>query len=188
MKKTAIAWASLFLTCGMLMIACQSKDKQKTDSTGITAAPAGMSGIKDDVSQKTVVQVAVGSQDHTTLVTALQAAGLVDVLANPGPFTVFAPTNAAFDKLPKGTVDELLKPEKKRDLKNILQHHVTVSMFKTESFKDGQVLEMAGGSKITLSVKDGQVKIGDAAIIGTVQGSNGIVHVIDGVLLPPAKK
>jgi uncharacterized surface protein with fasciclin (FAS1) repeats len=147
-----------------------------------------MSAIKDDISQKTVVQIAVGSPDHTTLVVALQAAGLVDVLANPGPFTVFAPTNAAFDKLPKGTVDELLKPEKKRDLKNILQHHVTVSMYKTESFKDGQTLSMANGDQTKFSVKNGQVMIGEANIVGTVQGSNGIVHVIDAVLLPPAKK
>lgn len=150
--------------------------------------PSGMSAIKDDVSQKTVVQVAVGSTDHTTLVTALQAAGLVDVLANPGPFTVFAPTNAAFDKLPKGTVDELLKPEKKKDLKKILQHHVTVSIFSVESFKDGQVLSMAGGEQVKLSVHNGHVMVGEANIIGSVMASNGIVHVIDAVLLPPAKK
>lgn len=188
MKQKIIAWACLFLACGIMMNACQSGDKQKSGSTGSTAASGGMSAIKDDVSQKTVVQVAVGSPDHTTLVAALQAAGLVDVLANPGPFTVFAPTNAAFDKLPKGTVEDLLKPEKKGALKKILQHHVTVSMYNAESFKDGQVLSMAGGEQVKLSVQNGHVMVGEANIIGTVQASNGIVHVIDAVLLPPAKK
>lgn len=188
MKQRLMEWGCLFLTCSLLMTACESANKQKSASAGSAAAPGGMSAIKDDISQKTVVTVAVGSPDHTTLVTALQAAGLVDVLANPGPFTVFAPTNAAFGKLPKGTVEGLLKPENKGTLKKILQHHVTVSMFKAESFKDGQILGMAGGEQVKLSVQNGQVKVGDATIVGTVQASNGIVHVIDGVLLPPAKK
>ena len=85
-----------------------------------TQAGGGQSAVKDDVSQKNVVQVAMGSKDHTTLVAAVKAADLVDVLSNAGPFTVFAPTNAAFDKLPAGTLDGLLKPEKKEDLADIL--------------------------------------------------------------------
>lgn len=188
MKKMITFGLGAFIFCVVFFAACQSESKNKSTSPAAATSPAGMSGIKDDVSQKNIVQIAVGSADHTTLVAALSAANLVDVLANPGPFTVFAPTNAAFDKLPKGTVDALLKPEKKSDLKKILQYHVTVSIFKPESFKDGQVLSMADGITAKLTVKDGLIMINDAKIVASVEGSNGIVHIIDGVLLPPAKK
>jgi uncharacterized surface protein with fasciclin (FAS1) repeats len=188
MKKMTNFGLGAIILCVVFFAACQSDTKQKSSTTVASTSPAGMSGIKDDVSQKNIVQIAVGSADHTTLVAALSAANLVDVLANPGPFTVFAPTNGAFDKLPKGTVEGLLKPEKKNDLKKILQHHVTVSIFKPESFKDGQVLSMADGTNIKVSVKDGQITVNDAKVIASVEGSNGIVHVVDGVILPPAKK
>ncbi len=169
-----------------LLIACQG-EHPRDPATGKTRA-GGMSAIKDEVSQKNVVQIAAGSRDHTTLVEALQAAELVDVLANPGPFTVFAPTNAAFEQLPKGTLEGLLKPEKKRDLRNILQYHVTLSMLSAGSFKDGQSLWMANGGNSTFSVKDGKVMVNGAQIVASIQGSNGIVHVIDAVMLPPEKK
>lgn len=135
----------------------------------------------------TVVDVAIGSKDHTTLVAALTAADYVDSLDNAGPFTVFAPTNAAFGKLPPGTVEGLVKPEKHAELQTILKYHVTVSMYGIAALKDGMVLGMADGSKATVHVKDGKVSINDALIVGTVQASNGIVHVIDTVLLPPKK-
>ncbi len=136
---------------------------------------------------KNIVNVAAGSKDHTTLVAALKAADYVDSLMNPGPFTVFAPTNAAFEKLPKGTVEGLLKPEKTADLKEVLKYHVAVSVYPLSSFKDGQVMAMANGAKVTFHVKDGKVMINDATIVASVPASNGMVHVIDGVLLPPAK-
>jgi len=141
------------------------------------------------VSQPNVVKVAVGSKDHTTLVKAVQAADLVDVLAQSGPYTVFAPTNAAFDQLPAGTVDGLLKPEKKADLRNILQYHVTTSKLKLEYLKDGQQIPMVdnNNSKATIHVKDGKYMINDANVVGTVDASNGVVYVIDKVLLPPTK-
>jgi uncharacterized surface protein with fasciclin (FAS1) repeats len=142
--------------------------------------------VKDPNAPKDIVDVAVGSKDHTTLVAALKAAEYVDSLENPGPFTVFAPTNAAFDKLPKGTVEGLVKPDKKTDLQNILKYHVAVSVYQTKDFKDGQVLGMANGKNVTLHVKDGKVMVNDATIVASVPASNGIVHVIDGVLLPPA--
>jgi uncharacterized surface protein with fasciclin (FAS1) repeats len=134
---------------------------------------------------KNVVHVALGSKDHTTLVTALKSADYVDSLLNPGPVTVFAPTNAAFDKLPKGTVEGLLTPEKKADLKGILQYHVAVSTYQAKDLKDGQTLGMANGKRVTFHVKDGKVMVNDATIIASIPASNGIVHVIDGVLLPP---
>jgi uncharacterized surface protein with fasciclin (FAS1) repeats len=114
---------------------------------------------------------------------------LVDVLANAGPFTVFAPTNAAFDQLPAGTVASLLQPANKESLRDILQYHVAVAVYRPEMLKDGRVLNMANGDNVTLSVKDGKIVLnGTATIVGTVAASNGIVHVIDGVLLPPAAK
>lgn len=143
---------------------------------------------KDPNAPKDIVDVAVGSKDHTTLVTALKAAEYVESLQNAGPFTVFAPTNAAFEKLPKGTVEGLVKPEKKDDLRNILKYHVTVSVYQTKDLKDGQVLGMANGAKVTVHVKDGKTMVGDATIVASAPASNGIVHIIDGVLLPPAPK
>ena len=187
MKKLTLLLSVSVLTLAFLFTACSSDGGKKTTASTSASTPAGMSGIKDDVSQKNIVGVAVGSPDHTTLVTALQAAGLVDVLANPGPFTVFAPTNAAFDKLPKGTVEGLLKPENKKDLRKILQHHVTTSIFNPESFKDGQILGMADGTNVTVSVKNGEIKIGDAKVVASVPSTNGMVHVVDGVILPAAK-
>lgn len=145
------------------------------------AARADGAGAKD------VIDVAVASPDHTTLVAAVKAADYVQSLKNPGPFTVFAPTNAAFDKLPKGTVEELLKPEKKFDLEKILQYHVTTSALKLSWFKDGEQLGMANGKKTTMHVaKDGKVTINGANILATIPVSNGMVYVIDAVLLPPA--
>ena len=140
--------------------------------------------MQDDQSQKNVVGVAVGSADHSTLVTAVKAAELVDALSNAGPFTVFAPTNAAFDALPTGTVEGLLEPEKKSDLQDILQYHVAVGVFKPDMLRDGQSLGMVNGSNARITVKDGKVMINDATVLASVPASNGIVHVIDKVILP----
>ena len=136
---------------------------------------------------KDVIDVAVASKDHTTLVAAVKAADLVVSLKNPGPFTVFAPTNAAFAKLPAGTVDGLLKPERKFELEKILQYHVTTSALHLKDFKDGELLGMASGGKATMKVADGKVTINGANILATIPVSNGMVYVIDGVLLPPPK-
>jgi uncharacterized surface protein with fasciclin (FAS1) repeats len=119
----------------------------------------------------------------------VQAAQLVDVLSNAGPFTVFAPTNAAFDKLPAGTVEGLLKPEKLEALQDILQYHVSVGVYQADALQDGQVLGQVNGSNITITKKDGKIIVnGTATVIGSVQASNGVIHVIDGVLLPPPGK
>lgn len=160
------------------------------DSTAEAAAetPAGgMASIADETSQPDIVKVAVGSADHTTLVAAVQAAGLVDVLANPGPFTVFAPTNAAFEQLPAGTVDDLLKPENRSKLRGTLHHHVTTSALAIDFFRDGQVVGMVDGVNETISKKDGETWIGGAKVIASVRASNGWVHVIDKVLVPAPK-
>ncbi len=176
----------------MLIIAGCNNDKKTTGestTTDATTPGGGQEAVKDDESAKDVVKVAVGSKDHTTLVAALKQAELVTSLSNAGPFTVFAPTNAAFDKLPAGTVDGLMKDDKKADLQNILQYHVAVAGYKTENMQDGQVIGMANGDNITLSVKDGKVMVnGTANIVASVPASNGIIHIIDAVLLPPAKQ
>jgi uncharacterized surface protein with fasciclin (FAS1) repeats len=156
-----------------------------TDESGASAPVAGQSAVADDVSQKDIVKVAVGSPVHTTLVAAVKAAELVDVLSNAGPFTVFAPTNEAFDKLPKGTVEDLLKPENKDKLADILQYHVLIGGYPEDKFADGKIIGTASGGSVKISVKDGKVIINDSAtIIGTVTASNGLVHVVDAVVLP----
>ncbi len=181
---------SLLIVIPALWIAgCNNNNKTASSTTDETTTQGGQEAVKDDESQKDVVKVAVASPDHTTLVAALKQAELVTALSNAGPFTVFAPTNAAFEKLPAGTVDGLMKDEKKADLQNILQYHVTTSSLKTEYLTDGMTLGMVNGDNVTVSVKDGVILLnGSAKIIASVPASNGIIHVIDAVLLPPAKK
>jgi uncharacterized surface protein with fasciclin (FAS1) repeats len=183
---------SLMVAAIMLtgIYSCNTPSEPKKEEATKTETPAngGQSAVQDDQSAKDIVKVAIGSKDHTTLVTAIKAAEYVDVLANTGPFTVFAPTNAAFDKLPKGTVEGLLKPESKKALRNILEYHVSIGVFKLENLKDGQVIGQANGDNITITMKDGKPTVNGANIIASIPASNGIIHVIDAVLLPPAKK
>ncbi len=167
------------------VLACAPKPAAAPASSGSASAPAaGMAAVKDDGSQKDVVKIAAGSPDHTTLVAAVTAAKLVDVLASSGPYTVFAPTNAAFDKLPKGTVEDLLKPANLATLQSILRHHVTTSVYQVAELTDGQVLGMADGTSATISKKGPDTFFGDAKIVASIRGSNGIVHVIDAVVPP----
>lgn len=169
----------------LVLASCAPAAETASDSSAeATPAGGGQASVKDDESQPDVVKVAVGSKDHTTLVAALKAADLVNSLSNAGPFTVFAPTNAAFDKLPAGTVDDLLKPENKSKLSAILQHHVTTSALDLDFFQDGQALGMVAGGRETITRKDGATYIGGAKVIASVRASNGWVHVIDAVLVP----
>jgi uncharacterized surface protein with fasciclin (FAS1) repeats len=176
----------LVLICFLTIFSCKQKSEASTEtSVENTAVPGtGQSAVKDESSSPNIVQVAATSKDHTTLVTAVKAAGLVDVLSNAGPFTVFAPTNAAFDKLPKGTVEGLLKPDKKDDLKNILEYHTYVGALKTDYMQDGQQFEQVNGGKIKITKKGDKVYVNGSEIIATIPTSNGIIHVINDVLLP----
>lgn len=169
-------------------VACNNQDGGENTGTTETSSAGGQEAVQDDESEKDIVKVAVGSADHTTLVAALKQADYVTALSNAGPFTVFAPTNAAFDKLPKGTVDGLMKADKKGDLQNILEYHVSIGVFNQDMMQDGQVIDQANNKKITISKSaDGKIKInGTANILAEVKASNGIVYVIDEVLLPPA--
>ena len=186
MKKiygfTIVAIASLLFACN------SESGNAKSEPSGSDAKIAGQSAVQDDESAKDVVKIAAGSKDHTTLVAAIKQAELVDALTNAGPFTVFAPTNAAFDKLPGGTVEDLMKPENKEKLQDILQYHVFLGSLKTDFMQDGQMLNEVNGGNITISKKDGKTIINNTAtVIATIPASNGIIHVIDGVLLPPTK-
>ena len=180
-QLTSLALVALLTACG----GSADTAPAPTSTTGTTTAKqGGQSTVVDTESQPNVVGVAVGSPDHTTLVTAVTTAGLVDALSNAGPFTVFAPTNAAFDALPAGTVDGLLKPEKRDDLINILEYHVALGVFKPEDMRDGQVQGVVNGGSVTFHVKDGKAMVNDANIVASVPAANGLVLVIDKVLLP----
>ena len=188
MKSRITRLCTALFVPAVLLSACATEPTDQgaagAESTPAATGEGGQSTVVDDQSQKNVVGIAVGSPDHSTLVAAVKAAELVDALSNAGPFTVFAPTNAAFDALPAGTVDGLLKPEKKGDLQTVLQYHVYVGVIEAEQMRDGQSLGMVDGGNVTLSVKDGKVQVNGANIVASVPASNGIVHVIDKVLLP----
>lgn len=157
-----------------------------TSGTADAAAGPGQSAVQDDLSQQNVLQIAIGSENHKTLVKAVQAAGLEDVLVNAGPFTVFAPTDEAFSKLPKETLDDLMKPENKDALSNILEYHVYIGVMKTDQMFDGQKLNQVNVKNVEVSKKDGKIMLnGSASIVASVPASNGMIHVIDAVLLPP---
>ncbi|MBX7041278.1 MAG: fasciclin domain-containing protein [Ignavibacteria bacterium] len=182
--KTLITACAIF---SLITLGCNKEDSVKQSQGSSETAgkvSTGQSNVKDDVSQNDIVKVAVGSKDHSTLVTALQAADLVNSLANAGPFTVFAPVNAAFEKLPAGTVDDLLKPENKSKLSKILQHHVAVGVYNKDMLTDGRVLGMVDGANATVSNKGGEISLDGAKVLATVTASNGIVYVVDSVVLP----
>lgn len=175
----------LLVASFVTFISCKQNSETKAETTETTETTGtGQSGVKDDTSAPNIVQVASGSKDHTTLVTAVKAAGLVDALSNAGPFTVFAPTNAAFDKLPAGTVEGLLKPEKKGDLENILGYHTYVGTLKVEYMQDGQEFDMVFGGKVKITKKGDKTYVNGSEIVASIPTSNGIIHVIGDVLLP----
>ncbi len=187
MKKYFLIPALLMM---MIMLGCNdgTSGNAETTTESTTAVAGGQENVKDDVSQKDVVKVAVGSPDHTTLVAALKQADLVTSLSNAGPFTVFAPTNEAFKKLPAGVLDDLMKKENKDKLINALQYHVFVSALQPDFLNQEQTLNMVDGSDLHITVKDGKpVLNGKANIIASIPASNGMVYVIDDVLTPPSK-
>lgn len=161
-----------------------------TDNASKMEEEGVMVGGSKMVASKNIVDNATGSADHTTLVTAVKAADLVTTLSSAGPFTVFAPTNDAFNKLPAGTVDNLLKPEMKDDLTKVLTYHVVPGYMMAADLKDGQELTTVQGEKLSVWMKDGKWMVKDAngatanIIIADVKSSNGVTYVIDAVLMP----
>jgi len=167
-------------------------------SSAVAAMNNPVVGGKEMFPAKNIIQNAVNSADHTTLVAAVKAAGLVDTLEGPGPFTVFAPTNQAFDKLPAGTVDSLLKPENKSLLTKVLTYHVVTGRLSSsdllKKIQDGNgtaELTTVEGGKLWVMLHDGKhimlkdEKGGTALVtIADVFQSNGVIHVIDTVVMP----
>lgn len=170
----------------LLVLGCQQQASAPSSAPATaTAQPAIRGSNTPPLDPNNIVNIASNSKDHTTLVAAIKAADYVTSVAASGPLTVFAPTDAAFAKLPEGTVESLVKPENVDQLRQILQYHVTTSALETQYFKDGQKLSMANGKKATLAIDGDKVSINGANVVASVRGSNGMVHVIDAVLLPP---
>jgi len=189
MKKSKFSLILLAILA-LFIVSCSGEKKQdsKEVSTEIAPEGKGQSAVLDDVSDPNVLQVAKSLDDFKTLVVAVEAAGVEDALVNTGPLTVFAPVNAAFDKLPEGTVETLLKPENKAKLAFILTNHVApanypIKQLKKEA-KKGRKLYMASGKYLVVENKEDGIYVGGTKILKTVQVSNGWIHVIDNVLVP----
>jgi len=166
-------------------LACSTNTKAPEASVA-SVVEGGQSTVQDDESQKNIVQVAVSSPHHKTLVAALQAAEYVDALSNAGPFTVFAPTDEAFGKLPEGTVDDLVKPENKEKLRNILEYHVYVGVIRDNMIQDGMSLNQVNGQNIKLTKTGDKIQVNGSNVVAVVSTTNGVIYVVDQVLLPPA--
>ena len=183
------------------IVSCGETTKEGTTTTGdstmtstdtsssTTTPPATEQGVMVGgammVPSKNIVENAVNSNEHTTLVAAVKQAGLAETLSGAGPFTVFAPTNAAFDAVPKATLDKLMTDAGKKDLTNILTYHVVPGMLKAADLKDGQKLKTVQGQELTVKVADGKVMINDSEVTtADAVSSNGVTHVINKVLMP----
>lgn len=181
MKKN---WMPLMAisTATFFMVAC-GEAGTKTEET-----PAATEETVTEMSPpaaQNIVETAMASADHSTLVAAVKAAGLVETLSGAGPFTVFAPTNAAFNALPAGTLDNLLKPESKADLTGILTYHVVPGKIMSSQLSDGQKVKTVNGAELTVNIKDGKVMIDGATVTAAdLECFNGVIHVIDAVVTP----
>ena len=174
----------VFSACKNQTTECNETVSDSSSTTTATSEKQGQAFIENDESRPNVLQIAIGSPDHSTLVAAVQAAELENALVNAGPHMVFAPTNAAFDALPAGTVEDLLKPENKEKLAYILKTHVTPGNYSKDFLKKFKKLGQASGENISVEVDGDDVIVGGAKIIASVPAGNGIVHVVDKVILP----
>ena len=186
MKKIIAILILLFFFIG-----CTADSGHKTSGSSDNFeqnTPLGQASVVDDVSAKNILQVAIGSKDHSTLVAAVQAANIEHVLVNAGPLTVFAPVNAAFDALPEGTVDNLLKPENKGQLAEILSRHAAPGSFNINGLKKeakkGRKIYTATGDYLEVKVEGEDITVAGAKVLASVQTSNGIINVVDKVILP----
>jgi uncharacterized surface protein with fasciclin (FAS1) repeats len=179
--------ALLSLTCLAALLtfglaACASE----TTETETETETMEDSGEMEQAADTTVVDIAMSDERFSTLVTAVDTAGLVETLSGEGPFTVFAPTNEAFGALPEGTVSDLLQPENRDRLTTILQYHVVSGATMSSDLEDGMEVETLAGETLTVSIEEGTVMVGEATVLTPdVEASNGVVHVIDTVLMPP---
>jgi uncharacterized surface protein with fasciclin (FAS1) repeats len=185
MKSTQVTF--IIILASVLMWQCNSTDTKEASIGVDTSSLIGQSGVQDELSEKNILQIALASPDHSVLAKAVVAAGLQDVLTNAGPLTVFAPNNAAFEKLPEGVLEDLLKPENKATLANIITYHAAPGNYFGNNIKGVMGIGQATGDKVKVETKDGITTVNGAQVLGSVKASNGYVHVIDTVLLPPEK-
>ena len=179
----------------VMMGACGagSNDGSIAESTEVAPnnTPLGQASVVDSESAANILQVAIGSEPHSTLVAAVQAAQIEHILVNAGPLTVFAPTNAAFDKLPEGTVASLLEPENKAALATILTRHAAPGSYDIEALKKearkGRKLYMATGDYLEVTVEGDDVYVHGIKVVASVQTSNGIINVVEEVILPKSE-
>ena len=183
MKRTIAAVA---VAAGLLLTACSSTTSTEpaTEASPMAASAPASAAASMPATPGTIVDIASAGADFSTLVAALSAAGLVETLQGPGPFTVFAPTNEAFAALPAGVLDKLLLPENKDTLAKILTYHVVPGQVLAADVTDGDVATVEGQT-VALSTADGVTVNGAKVITADVMGSNGVIHVIDAVILPP---
>jgi uncharacterized surface protein with fasciclin (FAS1) repeats len=168
----------------LALFACSTGEENATaQAENKFAKDHNQAGVKDDVSDPNILQIALGSPDHTTLVAGVVATQLENVLVGAGPLTVFAPTNAAFDKLPPGTLETLLKPENKSKLAAIITSHASPGTFMGAGLKDGDQLYMATGHYVDVKVTEEGTFVNGSKILATIDATNGVVHVIDDVFL-----
>lgn len=182
------------IACVSLLLGCKqdtnkNEHSQSDQSTSIEhSSNRGQAFIEDESSEPNALRTAINSPDHTTLVAAVQAAEVENALVNVGPLTVFAPTNAAFDKLPDGTVNDLLKPENKGKLAYILKNHVAPSNYPIETLiknvERGRTLYMASGENVPVTMEGDEIYVNGTKIVASVKVSNGWVHIIEDVILP----
>ena len=194
MKKTSFLTSCALLLSITIFVGCKdTKSEEATTSVQPQAEETndvnkGQAFIDDNSETPNALRLAIESEDHTTLVTAVEAAGVENSLVNVGPLTVFAPTNAAFSKLPEGTVEGLLKPENKSKLAYILKNHVAPSNYPIDmlekNIRKGRSLYMASGENVELGKEGEDIMVGGAKIVGTVKVSNGWVHVVEDLILP----
>lgn len=179
LRRVAVVLASLSLAgCGQA-----GSDVPPADAVTTEGSNRGQAYVRDEKSAPNILDVALSSPDHTTLVAAVQAAELENVLVNAGPLTVFAPTNDAFAALPAGTVEDLLRPENKQTLAKVVTSHAAPGKYTLELLRDGDQLYQATGHYVDVEVRDGATWVNGARILATIPASNGVVHVVDRVFL-----
>ena len=206
MQNILIIVAVVILAGIGLVLFTGSENDNPLDTTGTTAmdggpmpepdapvpAPEPSDPVDDTTTDPTqgmdIVETAVANDDFNTLVTAVTAAGLAETLQGEGPFTVFAPTDAAFASLPDGTVETLLQPENNADLAGVLTYHVLIGNVTADDLSDGMTVSTVNGAELTIGVSDAGVTVNDANVVmADIETSNGTIHVIDSVLLPPTE-
>ncbi|MFN0151748.1 MAG: fasciclin domain-containing protein [bacterium] len=174
--------------CGAQHASADTKATKEVKATAASSTTAAAAKTADTAAPKNIVETAVAAGSFNTLVAAVKAAGLVETLSGKGPFTVFAPTDEAFAKLPKGTLEDLLKPENKAKLTSILTYHVVAGSVMAADVVKLESAKTANGQSVKIHVKDGKVMLGGSQVVKTDIGtSNGVIHVIDTVLLPADK-